>query len=137
VSLKGEKPKSLKYPKKLRSIGDHIRKRRLDLHLLQRDAAEQIGVSAATIYNWERNLTSLQIHDIPAVIRFLGYDPLPSGETAGAKLVRARRVLGLTQRAMAKNLGVDPTTLARWERGQKGRPLKKGLAVVKQVFGRS
>jgi transcriptional regulator with XRE-family HTH domain len=67
------------------------------LHLLQGDVAEQIGVSAATIFNWERNLTSPQIHDIPAVIRFLGYDPLPSAETVGAKLVKARRVLGLTQ----------------------------------------
>jgi len=30
---------------------------------------------------------------------------------------------GLTQRAFAKRLGIDPTTLARWEKG-KGTPSK-------------
>jgi transcriptional regulator with XRE-family HTH domain len=121
VRLKAEKPKSPKYPKYLKSIGDHIRKKRLDLGLLQRDVAAQIGVSQDTIYNWERNANSPQVHELPAVIRFLGYNPLPLARTAPDRLVRARHELGLTQKAMAGRLGIDPTTLARREKGKKRR----------------
>ena len=39
------------YPVELRSIGDHIRKRRLDLGLLQIEVAVQIGVTESTVWN--------------------------------------------------------------------------------------
>jgi len=86
------------------------------LHLLQRDAAERIRVSEATIYNWERNATSPQVHDLPGIIQFLGYNPLPPVRMEGERLVRNRYELGLTQKEMAKRLGIDPTTLSRYER---------------------
>ena len=37
----------------------------------------------------------------------------------GAQLVRQRTTLGLSQEESAKRLGVDPSTLARWERGER------------------
>jgi DNA-binding XRE family transcriptional regulator len=58
-------------------MGDHIRQKRLDLGLQQKDVAVQIRVSEASIYNWERNRTAPQVHQIPGVISFLGYDPFP------------------------------------------------------------
>jgi len=52
------KPKSLQYPKQINGLGDHIRARRLDLKLLQKQVADQIGVHEQTITGWERNATS-------------------------------------------------------------------------------
>ena len=37
-----------------RTIGDHIRKRRLTAHILQKDLARQLGVNIETLKNWER-----------------------------------------------------------------------------------
>jgi transcriptional regulator with XRE-family HTH domain len=36
----------------------------------------------------------------------------------GAALRRLRKRLGLTQRELAARVGVTPTTVARWERGE-------------------
>jgi transcriptional regulator with XRE-family HTH domain len=88
--------------------------------LFQKQVAEQIGVSDATIFNWERNVTNPPSRQIPQIIRFLGYNPLPAPKSLAESLIAARQILGLTQKAAAKKLGVDPTTLARWEKG-KGR----------------
>ena len=49
------------YSKQLVTIGDHIRKRRLDLGLLQREVGAQIGVCAATVTNWALG------HSVPAL----------------------------------------------------------------------
>ena len=58
-----------------------MRKHRLDLQLLQKQVADQIGVDELTVTNWERNATVPAIRHIPAIIRFLGYDPLPSSNS--------------------------------------------------------
>ncbi len=56
---------------------------------------------------------------MPAIIRFLGYNPLPAADTLGGQLVRHRTSLGMTQAEAAKRLDVDSGTLARWERGER------------------
>ena len=56
-------------------MGDHLRKRRLDLDLLQTEMAEKLGVDEMTICNWELNHTSPQLRFIPRLIAFLGYMP--------------------------------------------------------------
>jgi transcriptional regulator with XRE-family HTH domain len=56
---------------------------------------------------------------MPAIIRFLGYNPLPEANGWGERLVRHRTSLGLSQKEAALKLGVDPGTLARWERGER------------------
>jgi DNA-binding XRE family transcriptional regulator len=49
------------YPVELRSIGDHIRKRRLDLGLLQIEVAAQIGVTENTVLNWEHGTEPVKL----------------------------------------------------------------------------
>ncbi len=44
-----KKPISKVYPKALLTIGDHLRKRRLDLNLLQIQAASMLSVDEMTI----------------------------------------------------------------------------------------
>ena len=44
-----------------------------------------------------------------------------------ARIVRRRLALGLSQREAAESLGIDPTTLARWELGTEPRGLYRVL----------
>ena len=52
-----------------------MRKRRLDLGLLQREIAARLGVTESTVTNWELNRTSPKIRFLPSIIALLGYDP--------------------------------------------------------------
>jgi site-specific DNA recombinase len=106
-------------PEKLETIGDHLRRRRLMLKLLQREVAEQLGVDKTTIYNWENNRSKPDLVYMPAIIRFLGYKPLPPPKGWAERLIHARICIGITQEKAAERIGVDACTLARWERGER------------------
>ncbi len=97
--------------------------------LFQRQVAEGIGVSEATIYNWEGNESLPSDRYMPRIIQFLGYDPVPAPKTLSEKLRHCRQLLGLTLKAMAKRLGVDPTSLRKWERGGR-RPSRNLLGPI-------
>jgi DNA-binding XRE family transcriptional regulator len=109
----------IRIPLEPNTVGDHIRKRRLSLKLLQKDAAKQIGACKQSIVSWEGNISSPEVRYMPAIIGFLGYNPLPEATTWGERLVRQRTMLGLTQKSAAREIGVDQGTLARWERGER------------------
>ena len=94
--------------------------------MLQINVAAKIGVDTTTVFNWEANGSTPEIQYMPAIIRFLGYNPLPIAEGWGDRLVRQRTTLGLSQKESARRIGVDSSTLAKWERGDrepKGRLL--------------
>jgi len=61
------------YPKKLKILGDHIRARRLDLGLLQKDVAGIIGVTTDTITNWEKGRNQPMHRRYLKINKFLGY----------------------------------------------------------------
>ena len=114
-------------------MGDHLRKRRLDLGLLQREIAEQIGVDAMTICNWEKQRTVPEIRCMPRIIEFLGYCPLAPVRSFQERLITYRTGLGLSQRKMARKLGVDQSTLAGWESGRH-RPTEESFRIVEAFF---
>ncbi|RLG05747.1 MAG: transcriptional regulator [Thaumarchaeota archaeon] len=121
--MKAKKPLPRAYPKELKTLGDHLRKKRLELGLLQKDVAKILGVSQDTIYNWENNRTSPSLRSIPKIIEFLGYIPYDiQGLSPGEELRLLRRILGLSQEKLAKKLGIDPSTLWRWEKGKRKPP---------------
>jgi transcriptional regulator with XRE-family HTH domain len=123
------RPRSERYPKQLNTLGDHIRARRIDLGLFQSAVAGQIGVCELTITNWERNASQPPVQYIPTIIRFLGYDPLASGASFPERLAAARRSRGMTQKRLADELGVDPTTIRDWEKGGH-EPSRKKLEAI-------
>ena len=97
-----------------------IRKRRLDLGLRQREVAKIIGCDTMTVVNWEKSHTAMpRISHMAGVVQFLGINPFPNGDTVAQRLVSRRMARGLTQKAFAVELGVDPSTLAKWERGER------------------
>jgi len=66
-----QKPSISAFPKSIKTIGDHLRKRRLDLGLLQKDVAEIIGVTEVTISNWENNKNKPPSRYLKNIIDFL------------------------------------------------------------------
>jgi transcriptional regulator with XRE-family HTH domain len=120
------------YPKTVKTVGDAIRKRPMDLGLRQLDVARIIGCNEMTVVNWELGHTAPSIRQITKVIAFLGFDPLGSGGTMAEKLVNHRKRLGITQKELALNLAIDPSTLARWERGER-RPTGRFLEKVQAI----
>lgn len=106
-------------PDMLETLGDHLLRRRLTKKLLQREVAVTLGVEKSTVANWETSRTKPSLEHMPAIIRFLGYNPLPPSDNWAERLIQGRTAMGLTQRESARSMGVDPATLARWERGER------------------
>jgi transcriptional regulator with XRE-family HTH domain len=108
------------YPRILSHVGDHIRRRRLDLGISQYEAADRLGVEKSTVHNWEVKGTPPSTRYIPAVVSFLAYNPWPSPCGTLPERLRATRILrGLSQRATAEAIGVDKHTVWGWEKGRR------------------
>jgi transcriptional regulator with XRE-family HTH domain len=131
--LRAPKPNSTHYPKEINTLGDHIRSRRLNLSLFQSQVANKIGVHEMTITGWEGNATVPEVRYMPAIIQFLGYNPLPPANSLPERFTTARRALGMSQRKMAEKLGVDPATLMGWEAGRH-QPTGKSLDLIAKVL---
>jgi ribosome-binding protein aMBF1 (putative translation factor) len=56
---------------RLQHLGDHIRKKRLDLGLFQRQVADKIWAHKSMIWNWESNATTPRVGLCPG-FRVLG-----------------------------------------------------------------
>lgn len=95
-----------------------MRKKRLEMGLMQKEVAEQLGVNSWTILNWEKGRTEPPIADVPVIIEFLGYYPFPPPTTLPQHLLAKRREMGWTIKEAARAVGVDPTTWGNWEYGQ-------------------
>lgn len=63
------------YPKNPQTIGDHIRKRRMDTWMWQADLSKLLGVHEASIVLWETNKAAPSIRFYPKIIDFLGWNP--------------------------------------------------------------
>ena len=134
MTLNASRPRSPAYPQQLKTIGDHIRQRRLDLGLLQREVAEKLGVDKDSVYYWEKNRYSPSLQVIPRTIKFLGYLPYDtSSQSLGGRIRFARCAIGLNQEGLARRFGVDPGTLRRWELG-KGQPLKEHIEKLEKAL---
>lgn len=119
ITLTAKIPPNPAYPKKLETIGHHLRKRRLDLKLKQEDVARRIGLDVVSIHKWETNKCTPQVRYFPRIIDFLGYYPYDVPDNTTGQLVAARHHLGLSQKQLAKRLDIDPATLAGWEVGRR------------------
>jgi transcriptional regulator with XRE-family HTH domain len=136
VRLKGqvEKRHSADYPRILNTLGDHLQKRCLDLGLQWKKVASQIGASATNVALWRKQQTAPGLRFWPDIIKFLGYDLRPQVDTLAERLKKHRTGLGLSRVSAARQIGVDPSTLARWEMCC-GQPVGKYLAKVYSFLG--
>jgi transcriptional regulator with XRE-family HTH domain len=119
LEIRAKKPRPEAYPRELKTYGDHLRAKRLDLGFLQGQVAAKIGVNETTVYNWENNRVAPSVRLIPQIIQFLGYCPYTPGLPLSGKLKIWRQSLGFSQEKVATALGVDEGTWRRWEAGQR------------------
>ena len=97
------------------TLGEHLKKRRIEQGLLQRDVQDRFNLDKETYANWEKDRYYPAMRHWPGIIEFLGGDPNPKPSTIGQRLLTYRRHHGLSRSALAAILGVDDTTLWRWE----------------------
>ncbi|TAJ36881.1 MAG: XRE family transcriptional regulator [Reyranella sp.] len=127
LTLKAQKPKD--YSETPLTLGEHLKKRRRELGLLQREAGERMGVSAETVANWEKGNTMPPPSQFKPVIDFLGYDPMPAPQTLAERLKAKRRALGVTFSQVARYLGWDAGTLTRYLDGTWRIPAARARAL--------
>lgn len=117
VRLSARTPEKSAYPKELKTLGDHLRKRRLDLGLLQREVAQLLGVDVDSVCQWEVGHRQPKVCFVPRIIDFLGYVPGEPATSFPEALRLARRSAGLSQEQLAYRTYVDESSIAKWERG--------------------
>jgi transcriptional regulator with XRE-family HTH domain len=57
------------------TLGEHLRRARLDRGFRQRHAAREIGCSQASLASWEAGRGTPGLRFLPGILGFLGYDP--------------------------------------------------------------
>jgi transcriptional regulator with XRE-family HTH domain len=118
-ALWAQKPRFAAYPKELRTIGDHLKKKRLDLKMLQKEVAAKLQTTVCTYCGWERNQRNPSFRYMPKIVNFLGYIPFDTEfENLGQKICAYRQLMGLRQKDLARLLDVDPCTIRSWEKGR-------------------
>jgi transcriptional regulator with XRE-family HTH domain len=60
-------------PSQPQTLGEQIKKHRLELHWLQTDVAAKIGISSASVSNWERGTTIPSRRLTKRIAEFLSY----------------------------------------------------------------
>lgn len=128
------RPKELPkgYPVHVKTIGEHIRKRRLDLGLLQIEVAKMIGVTESTVWNWEHG-TEPELRYMPRIIEFLGYVPFECPDDPIEKLRYFKKVKGMTYERLGELMGRDPEQITDWISGRV-RPCKKNLNFIQDFL---
>ena len=108
------------YPDECITLGDHLRKVRLDRGLSQSDVARVLHVTPDTVTGWELNRHEPPAKSAKGVIAFLGYFPFSNeNNTLGKQLYYARLITGKTQRQVAKEIGCDESNLRLIERDER------------------
>ena len=102
--------------------------------MTQEQVAEVIGVDETTVWNWESNRCEPTIARMPELTKFLGYVLTQSGTTNRGERLKIFRVLsGMSQKAIARHLGIDPSTLSKLESGN-CKSSRKILARVEELL---
>lgn len=99
------------------TLGEHLRRRRIELGMYQKGVAARLDVTTSTVWNWE-NRGSVDLRFIPRVIEFLGYNPIPQPEDLLERLAWYKQVNGLTLEQLGVEMGRDPEQLADWLSGR-------------------
>jgi DNA-binding XRE family transcriptional regulator len=119
LHLRGPRPREFPrgYPREVHTLGDQVRKRRLDQSLTQRNLAEMLGVSIATVGMWENDRCRplpryhRPLSEVLGCDRMIGWpDPRRPGE-GRLELGGVRRVAPSERGATARGVGHQPGEL--------------------------
>lgn len=119
IQLKTQKPVNQAYPEKLISLGDHLRKVRLDRGLSQSQVAGLLQVTTDTVTYWEMNRCRPTAKFAKRIIAFLGYLPLQEDDSLVRRLQLARLISGMTLKEAAEAMCCDASNLRFIELGER------------------
>ena len=124
------------HPKEIITFGDHIRAKRLDMGLHQKDVAKALKVTTSTIVNWEKNRTKPPFTYYKDICSFLGCCPVENpATTLPLKLLYIRAYkFGMGHREFAKFTGFDESTILHWENGY-SRPSIHSVDKLSSICG--
>ena len=126
-----KRPRNPLMPLQLSTLGDHIRKVRLEKGLLQRDVAELLNVCEDSVTHWENGFAQPRVQHYPLIFSFLGYYPFPhETESIAGKLQQWRFSIGLTQVECGTYLKADIRNVRDWERKKKVPSLKRSKQIT-------
>ena len=124
------------YPYYPKTLGDCLRKRRLDLNLTQKQLAKEIlHTSTSNIRNWEANRRAVSLRFRRSVNEFIGLCPNDSSLSLGLRLKVRREHLGLSLKKLSMIVRADPDTIAGWE-NELREPSGKHLERIKLFMTR-
>ena len=96
-----------------------------------------IGVSEDSITYWENDRYSPQVQYYKKIIDFLKYNPFEFEiKTWGDRIKHYRIINGLSQKALGRLIGIDPSTIATWENyksGPRGKKVKRFEELLNQT----
>lgn len=102
--------------------------------LTLKEAGELLETNDWSIINWEKGRTVPKVYRLPAIIRFLGFNPLHEPSTISDRLVAHRMERGLSRKAASHHFGIDISTLRDWEQG-KIILFRKHRRLVAEILG--
>ena len=100
-------------------IGRRIKDHRRNWDMTQTELGAHLGVSASTILSWEQGRAP-SLHMRKALAEWLA-ERAPARRVKransdfGARLQKKRMMIGMSQTALGKHLGVDKAQIRRWE----------------------
>jgi len=137
LRLSARKPLPPALRREPRTLGEHLRRARVQRGLKQGDVANEIGVGVRAVIDWELGYRRPPARFIPRITAFLGYCPWKAPEHAGERLRITREALGLCLERAAAVLGVGRSTADRWERGRRRPPAscRRSLLALLAILG--
>ncbi len=118
MTLAAKKPEfKLRYPPPpvLKTWGDHIRKRRIELKLSREEVGKRVGVCVYAVRNWENNISNPNRRYHTAIIKFLGYDSkVRTKEYYGERIKDYLKSTGISRIKLASQVGVTPQAVHKW-----------------------
>lgn len=117
-----KKPYGQGYPTHPKTLGDYMRRRRMELRMLQKDVASFVGVSEDTITFWENNRTDPTAKYVSKIIQFIGIVPPIFPNTFAGQVKAYRYVRGMTHAQLGSLIGVNGSTVSAWEAGYLPHP---------------
>lgn len=115
---KFRKPTPQNYLENPATIGEQIRKKRIDSGLTQAELAGILNVSTDCVTYWENNRSKPRIAYYPRIHHFLGFCTTKFDETSfRGRLRTCMWKNGISFKDMARLLKVDTSTVRAWEMG--------------------
>ncbi len=122
-------------PEKLETIGNHLKKTRIERNIARKEAACILNAGEGALYLWEESNRTPQFKYMGAICKFLGYIPFDcTDESLSNQLFVARRIMGLTIAKVSKITGVKRQAILNIETGAVERPRKDTLNILQQFI---